>query len=166
MIEQITVRKGMPFSFEGLTEAESFSVIDQNEKTVLAKTNNGDGVITFPSTQLETGEYLIIALNHSGDIIHITPLKVIGLFEKEDRVDTLRAQVQLLDKVIQAKLTDDQGVLTQLSINSKTLVYSSLADLVALSESLRTQLAQAVRTKRAKQGKSPLTAIKIKFTRD
>lgn len=166
MTPQITVRKGQPISFEGLTEAESFSVIDQNEKTVLAQTNHGDQFINISSTQLETGEYLIVALNHSGDILQITPLKVIGLFEKEDRVDSLRTQLELIDKVITAKLSDDQGVLTQLSINSKTLVYSSLADLVALSDSLRTQLAQAVRTKRAKQGKGPLTAIKIKFTRD
>lgn len=166
MTSQITVRKGQPITFEGLTEAESFSVIDQNEKTVLAQTNHGDQFINISSTQLETGEYLIVALNHSGDILQITPLKVIGLFEKEDRVDSLRIQLELIDKVITAKLSDDQGVLTQLSINSKTLVYSSLADLVALSDSLRTQLAQAVRTKRAKQGKGPLTAIKIKFTRD
>ncbi len=166
MTPQITVRKGQPITFEGLTEAESFSVIDQNENTVFAKTNNGDQFITIPSTQLETGNYLITALNHSGDIISITPLKVIGLFDKEDRVDALREQLNLIDKVISAKLSDDQGVLTQLSINSKTLVYSSLADLVALSDSLRTQLAQAVRAKRAKQGKSPMTAIKIKFTRN
>lgn len=166
MTPQITVRKGQPITFDGLTDAESFSVIDQNEKTVFARTNNGEQFITFPSTQLETGKYLITALNHSGDIIRITPLKIIGLFEKEDRVDTLREQLKLIDQVISAKLEDDQGVLTQLSINSKTLVYSSLADLVALSDSLRTQLAQAVRTKRAKQGKSPITAIKVKFTRD
>ncbi len=166
MTPQITVRKGQPITFEGLTEAESFSVIDQNENTVFAKTNNGDQFITIPSTQLETGNYLITALNHSGDIISITPLKVIGLFDKEDRVDALREQLNLIDKVISAKLSDDQGVLTQLSIYSKTLVYSSLADLVALSDSLRTQLAQAVRAKRAKQGKSPMTAIKIKFTRN
>jgi len=166
MTPQITVRKGQPITFEGLTEAESFSVIDQNEKTVYAKTNNGDQFITIPSTQLETGSYLITAINDSGDILSITPLKVIGLFEKEDRVDALREQLSLIDKVISAKLSDDQGVLTQLSINSKTLVYSSLADLVALSDSLRTQLAQAVRTRRAKSGKPPMTAIKIKFTRD
>lgn len=166
MTPQITVRKGQPITFDGQEDAESFSVIDDNETTLYAKTNSGEPVITIPSGQLPPGKYLITSLNHSGDIIRIIPLKVIGLFEKEERIDILREQLTLIDKVISAKLADDQGVLAQLSINSKTLVYSSLSDLVALSDSLRTQLAQAVRTKRAKQGKSPLTAIKIKFTRD
>ncbi|MDM2792502.1 hypothetical protein OGY20_09935 [Citrobacter sp. Cpo114] len=165
-LPQITVRKGQPITFDNPPDSESFSVIDETEQTLLTLDNNHDSIISISSTQLEKGKYLITALNSAGDIVQIIPLNVIGLFDKEDRIDTLREQISLIDKVIFAKLSDDQGVLTQLSINNKTLVYSSLVDLTALSDSLRTQLAQAVRAKRAKQGKSPMTAIKIKFTRD
>lgn len=165
-LPQITVRKGQPILFDNIEEAESFSIIDENESTLFTQAKTSEPNIFIPTTQLEKGKYLVVALSDAGDILQIIPVNIIGLFDKEDRVDTLREQLNLIDKVISAKLSDDQGVLTQLSINSKTLVYSSLADLVALSDSLRTQLAQAVRTKRAKQGKSPMTAIKIKFTRD
>lgn len=159
------VRKGQPITI--LAESgDVVSLVDQLEIVLKRTESTTDQEVSISTNDLTPDKYLVIVESANGDLVQMMPVKLMGLFEKEDRVDSLRSQLELLDKVIQAKLSDDQGVLTQLSINSKTLVYSSLADLVALSDSLRTQLAQAVRTKRAKQGKSPMTAIKIKFTRD
>jgi|GEM_PF-1398073 len=159
------VRKGQPITI--LAESgDVVSLVDQLEIVLKRTESTTDQEVSISTNNLTPDKYLVIVESANGDLVQMMPVKLMGLFEKEDRVDSLRSQLELLDKVIQAKLSDDQGVLTQLSINSKTLVYSSLADLVALSDSLRTQLAQAVRTKRAKQGKSPMTAIKIKFTRD
>jgi len=159
------VRKGQPITI--LAESgDIVSLVDQLEIVLKRTESTTDQEISISTNDLNPDKYLVTVESATGDLVQMMPIKVMGLFEKEDRVDSLRNQLELLDKVIQAKLSDDQGVLTQLSINSKTLVYSSLADLVALSDSLRTQLAQAIRTKRTKQGKSPMTAIKIKFTRD
>ncbi|MEG1090057.1 MAG: hypothetical protein RSE38_01960 [Acinetobacter sp.] len=87
-LPQITVRKGQPILFDNIEEAESFSIIDENESTLFIQAKTSEPNIFIPTTQLEKGKYLVVALSDAGDILQIIPVNIIGLFDKEDRVES------------------------------------------------------------------------------
>lgn len=159
----ITVVKGQNIFLDPIPNANTAIVYNDKEFPVEEVLLIPDATIGIPTTsdKITTGNYKIVIVNQELQIIMIQPVKIRGLFEKENRADTLREQISLLDKVITAKLSDDQGVLQQLSINNKTLVYSSLADLIALVDSLRAQLGNEIEKANRKKGKAPFKQIKL-----
>lgn len=161
----ITIRKGSRLEIPVVNGDDTVTLFDDSEKALVEVHANNFNPVEVPTSIREPGKYYAVVETATGDLISIHPVKIIGLFEQENRIDTLRDQINLIDKVITAKLSDDNGVLTQLSINSKTLVYSSMAELVALVDSLRAQLNAEIQKKNRKNGKAPFKQIKLVLNR-
>lgn len=159
----ITVIKGQTITFDAPGNANTASLIGTDENYILEVHGVVNGLIEVPTTsdKVTSGKYVVTVEDSNGVLLTVQPVKVRGLFEKENRAETLREQINLLDKIITAKLSDDQGVLQQLSINNKTLVYSTLADLIALVDSLRAQLSNEIEKANRKKGKAPFKQVKL-----
>lgn len=159
----INIIKGQAIIFDAPENANTANLIDSSGKYILQVHGTANGVVEVPtiSDEVKSGKYVVTVVDAEGALLAVQPVKIRGLFEKENRADTLREQISLLDKVITAKLSDDQGVLQQLSINNKTLVYSTLADLIALVDSLRAQLSNEIEKANRKKGKAPFKQIKL-----
>ncbi|WP_034455785.1 hypothetical protein [Buttiauxella noackiae] len=159
----ITVIKGQSIIFDAPENANTANLLDSDEKYILQVHGVTNGLIELPtaSDEIKSGKYVVTVEDANGVLLAVQPVKIRGLFEKENRAETLREQISLLDKVITAKLSDDQGVLQQLSINNKTLVYSTLADLIALVDSLRAQLSNEIEKANRKKGRAPFRQVKL-----
>lgn len=161
----ITIRKGTLLQIPVMNGDDTVTLFDETEKALIEVHANNINPVEVPTSAREPGKYHAVVETASGDLIDVYPVKIIGLFEQESRIDTLKEQIALIDKVITAKLSDDNGVLTQLSINNKTLVYSSMQDLIALVGSLREQLNAAIHKENRKKGKAPFKQIKLVLNR-
>lgn len=156
--------QGQPIIIQ-CNDRDTANLYNSEQKLLLQIHSSGDLQIKVPTLNHEPGEYVITIENTEGELTQIIPLRIQGLFEKESRIQTLQEQIALVDKVITAKLSDDQGVLISLSINSKNLVYSSLADLTLLVDSLRAQLNAAIQKENRKKGRAPFKQIKLILNR-
>lgn len=161
----ITIRKGSRLEIPVENGNDTITVYQEDEIPLFEIHADDNNPVDVHTNDLEPGKYYAVVKSADGDLLSVHPIKVIGIFEKENRIDTLKEQIALVDKVITAKLSDDNGVLQQLSINSKTLVYSSMADLIALVGSLREQLNAAIHKENRKKGKAPFKQIKLVLNR-
>jgi len=159
----ITIRKGSRLEIPA-NDTDKVKLFNDSE-TLLDEFVSDSDSVCVQTTKYEPGKYYAVVETAQGDLINIFPVNIIGLFEKENRISTLKEQIALVDKVITAKLSDDNGVLQQLSINSKTLVYSAMADLIALVDSLRAQLNAEIQKENRKKGKAPFKQIKLVLNR-
>jgi len=163
--EKITAVVGQPVEVDS-TGIVTVSLYDTNENELLKIPTNETTTVKVPTSNLAPGNYFVVVKNEHEEPIEIIPVRIRGLFEQESRIETLQEQINLIDKVITAKLSDSDGVLQQLSINNKTLVFSSLGELTLLVDSLRKQLNAEIAKEQRKKGKAPFKQIKLVLTGD
>nr|DAF38821.1 MAG TPA: hypothetical protein [Caudoviricetes sp.] len=165
MQQLITIRKGSLLSVKVQNADDTVTVMTEDEQKKNKYSADETLIVQISTVDFELGQYYVVTESAKGDLLDIQPFKVIGLFEKESRKDTLKQQIDLLDKVISAKLSESEGVLQQLSINNKTLVYSSLSELTLLVDSLRKQLNAEITKEQRKNGEAPFKQIKLVLNR-
>ncbi len=162
-LEEIILRQGQLLPVE-CVQGDKIQIGNDQEiffETVAAI----DNPVLQHTDKFPLGSYTIVISNHNGVLRSLQPIRVLSVFAPESRIDTLRRQINAVDKVIEAKLNDDNGALQSLSINNKTLVYTSLNELVLLGDSLRSQLNAAIQKENRKKGKAPFKQIKLKLNR-
>ena len=111
MQQLITIRKGSLLSVKVQNADDTVTVMTEDEQKKNKYSADETLIVQIPTVDFELGQYYVVTESAKGDLLDIQPFKVIGLFEKESRKDTLKQQIDLLDKVISAKLSESEGVL-------------------------------------------------------